>query len=281
MWYRLSQLGTTIPALLTDPTVSNLASGKNKFFVVENNIKKLIDSLQPEKQLQFKNRLESLKQSNSLPNFNTSEDRTESWNNLLKDVSDQVYKQNINSVNYIKSVVNNRMFGRYENNNFIDADKLFKEYLNAQANFENISNMTSSSDIYEIAKFFISQATDPKYNIVKNIIKNFPQKYFKYAEVVDLLLNFYFESKLTEVKEAIEQKQPLSQDAKLAIDFINSKIMVHSAKIGISIFNITNKNIFGQLLGSVGSLAAEGVQGLQNQMKVDQSIQQLLNRSGQ
>ena len=102
-----------------------------------------------------------------------------------------------------------------------------------------------------------------------------------YTEVVDLLLNFYLESKLAEVKSALERKQPLSGDDKLAIDFINSKIILHSGKIGINLFNITNKDIFGALLGSISSSALEGIEGLQNQMNVNQSISQLINKTGQ
>jgi hypothetical protein len=56
---------------------------------------------------------------------------------------------------------------------------------------------------------------------------------------------------------------------------------LHSGKIGINLFNITNKNIFGALLGSIASSTLEGVEGLQNQMNVNKSIHQLINKTGQ
>ncbi len=281
MWYRKAQLGPLLPPLLSDPTVSNLASGENNFIAIEDKINKLISQLKQEEQSEFKNRLYELRQQNSSQSSFSSQDRMENWNNLLNDVSNQVFKQKINITNNIKSTVDKRTVGRYEDGEFKDADKLFKEYLNAQGNLNIFSNIKSSSDVYEIASFFINNATDPKFDIVKKIIKRFPTKILNYTEVVDLLLNFYLESKLREVKAALERKQPLTADDKLAIDFINSKIILHSGKIGINLFNITNKDIFGALLGSISSSALEGIEGLQNQMNVNQSIQQLINKTGQ
>ncbi len=281
MWYRKAQLGPLLPPLLSDPTVSNLASGENNFIAIEDKINKLISQLKQEEQSEFKNRLYELRQQNSSQSSFSSQDRMENWNNLLNDVSNQVFKQKINITNNIKSTVDKRTVGRYEDGEFKDADKLFKEYLNAQGNLNIFSNLKSSSDVYEIASFFINNATDPKFDIVKKIIKRFPTKILNYTEVFDLLLNFYLESKLREVKAALERKQPLTADDKLAIDFINSKIILHSGKIGINLFNITNKDIFGALLGSISSSALEGIEGLQNQMNVNQSIQQLINKTGQ
>ncbi len=281
MWYRKAQLGPLLPPLLSDPTVSNLASGENNFIAIEDKINKLISQLKQEEQSEFKNRLYELRQQNSSQSSFSSQDRMENWNNLLNDVSNQVFKQKINITNNIKSTVDKRTVGRFEDGEFKDADKLFKEYLNAQGNLNIFSNIKSSSDVYEIASFFINNATDPKFDIVKKIIKRFPTKILNYTEVVDLLLNFYLESKLREVKAALERKQPLTADDKLAIDFINSKIILHSGKIGINLFNITNKDIFGALLGSISSSALEGIEGLQNQMNVNQSIQQLINKTGQ
>jgi hypothetical protein len=225
MWYRLAQLGPLLSPLLSDPTVSNLASGKNNFIAIEDKINKLISQVKPEEQSEFKNRLYELKQQNSPQNSFSSQDRMENWNNLLSDVNNQVFKQNINITNNIKSTVDKRNVGRYENGEFKDTDKLFKEYLNAQGNLNIFSNLKSSSDIYEIVSFFINNATDPKFDIVKKIIKKFPTKILNYTEVVDLLLNFYLESKLREVKTSLERKQPLSTEDKLAIDFINSNFL--------------------------------------------------------
>ncbi len=217
MWYRTSQLGPTLPAFLSDPTVKSLASGENNFIFMQDKIKKLIDTLEPEKQQQFKDRLESLKQESSSQNFFSSQDRMESWQTLLNDVNNQVVKQNENVVNDIKSIVKNRIVGKFENGNFNDADKTFKEYLDAQGDLNYFSNFKSGSDVFEIAKFFIENATDPKFDIVKKIINKFPTKFLNYTEVVDLLLNFYLHSKLTEVKSKIESRKPLSENDKLEL----------------------------------------------------------------
>ena len=47
-------------------------------------------------------------------------------------------------------------------------------------------------------------------------------------------------------------------------------------KIGININSLANKNIFGQLLGSIASTGTEGIEGLQNLLKTDAQIQSLL-----
>ncbi len=278
MWYRTSQTGPLLPSLLSDPTVKSLASGENNFIFMQDKIKKLIDTLEPEKQQKFKDRLESLKEESSSQNFFSSQNRMENWQTLLNDVNNQVIKQNENVINDIKSTVKDRIVGKFENGNFNDADKTFKEYLDAQGDLNYFSNFKSSSDVFEIAKFFIENATDPKFDIVKKIINKFPTKFLNYTEVVDLLLNFYLHSKLTEVKSKIESRKPLSENDKLAIAFINSKIILHSMKISTSLFNIVNKNIFGALLGSITSTALEGMEGLQNKMNVDKSIQELIKK---
>lgn len=265
MWYRTAQSKPMLPVLML-PTLL-----------------KLIEQLQPEKQVEFKKRLDSLQQQGS------SQDRTESLNNLYSDLNNELSKQKIESPNenneifeYVKPIVKNRIVGTSnEYGDYVDADKIFKEYLDAQGNLSILSNINSSSDVFEIAKFFIENATDPKYDVVKKIIKKFPNQFFKYSDVVNLLLNFYLESKLRELKTAIERRQPLSEKDKLAIDFINSKIILHSMKSGTNLFNIANKDIFGSLLSSISSLALDGIEGLQNQMNVNRSIKQLINRSGQ
>ena len=143
MWYRTSQTGPFLPSLLSDPTVKSLASGENNFIFMQDKIKKLIDTLEPDKQQQFKNRLESLNQESSSQNFFSSQDRIENWESLLKDVNDQIAKQNVNVLDDIKSVVKNRIVGKFENGNFDNADKTFKEYLNAQGDLSYFSNFKS------------------------------------------------------------------------------------------------------------------------------------------
>ena len=263
MWYRTAQITPTLPVL-------SLA-----------NLLQLIEQLKPEKQVEYKKKLESLQQQNS------SQDRTENLNSLLNDVNNELSnqnnessKQNADIFEYIKPIVKSRIVGTSDKyGDFVDADKLFKEYLDAQGNLNVFSNINSSSDIFQIAKFFIENATDPRFDVVKKIIKKFPTQFSKYTDVVDLLINFYLEYKLRELKAVIEKRQPLSPEDKLAIDFINSKIILHSMKSGFNLFNIVNKDIFGALLGSIASSTLEGVEGLQNQMNVNKSIQQLINKS--
>jgi hypothetical protein len=263
MWYRTAQISPTLPVL-------GLV-----------NLLQLIDQLKPEKQVEYKKRLESLQQQNS------SQDRTENLNGLVNDLNNEMSIQNNELSNqsndifeYVKPIVKSRIIGTSDQyGDFVDADKLFKQYLDAQGNLNVFSNINTSSDVFEIAKFFIENATDPRFDVVKKIIKKFPTQFFKFTDVVDLLLNFYLEYKLREIKAVIQKRQPLSPEDKLAIDFINSKIILHSMKSGVNLFNIVNKDIFGALLGSIASSTLEGVEGLQNQMNVNKSIQELINKS--
>ena len=130
----------------------------------------------------------------------------------------------------------------------------------------------------EIANFFLQNSTNPKLSIIKNIINKAPiEKWTKVGENTYLLLNFYLKTKLEQLKDLISKREPLTPKDKLAIDFINSKIIIHSMKIGTNINSLTNKNIFGQLLGSVASTATDAIEGLQNLQKTDNQIKSLLS----
>ena len=130
----------------------------------------------------------------------------------------------------------------------------------------------------EIANFFLQNSTNPKLSIIKNIINKAPiEKWTKVGEITDLLLNFYLKTKLEQLKDLISKREPLTPKDKLAIDFINSKIIIHSMKIGTNINSLTNKNIFGQLLGSVASTTTDAIEGLQNLQKTDNQIKSLLS----
>jgi hypothetical protein len=273
MWYRIAQLAASkvAPFLPLGIVIfPDMFSNGNASKDLEENMKKLIEKIEPEKRNEFTTRFNQLKQQSS------SENRIEIWKVLANDVNMALQKNN-NTIKDIQSIVNNRTVGTFDKNGtFDDADKIFKEYLNAEGNGDIFSSLKSPLEIIEIANFFLANANDPKYNIVKNIIKRLPQKFLTSAEVVDLILNFYYEYKLSELKSTIQRRQPFTERDKLAIDFINSKIVVHTGKIGANLFNITNKNIFGKLLGSVASSTLEGVSRLQNKMNVNQSIQQLI-----
>ena len=126
--------------------------------------------------------------------------------------------------------------------------------------------------MFEIAKFFLDNATDPKYAPVKNILNKFPTRWMEIAEIGDLFLNFYLYTKLTELKSVLEQRSPQTSDDKLAIMFIDSKSASHALKIGTSLFKIVNKNPFGDLLGSISSSAIDAVDSFQNMTNVNKEI---------
>ena len=279
MWYRLAQLGSPLLGILSDPTLKYLGNLKEQFFELDNKIQENIKSLNTNQQQNFQTKLNNLRSDLSNLNNNLSaQDRIETWNNLLSEIQNQKNNQDTLVIKDLRNFVENRTSGSFIGNNFYDADKIFKEYLDAKTNLNIFSNLKSSSDIFQIADFFIRNSTDPKLNIIKNIIKKVPiEKWSKISELTDLLLNFYLKTKLEQLKDSISKRQPLSANDELAIDFIDSKIILHSMKIGTSISSLTQKDIFGQLLGAVSSMAIDSVESLQNLMKTDTQIQTLIN----
>jgi hypothetical protein len=280
MWYRTAQLGLLLPSLLLDPF---LFPRKGYTDALAEKIKSVIQSFPEDKQLYYSNKLNQINQKskNNLPSNIIPEDRVETWQNLTNEINQDLNQQNSNSFVHMQFIVDQRDVGRFDSDNqFVDADKIFKQYLDAKGKIDLFQVLSNSSDLFEITKFFIDNATDPRFDIAKKIIKKFPTKFMKYVEVVDLLLNFYLITKLQELKSIIQNRNPQSDNDKLAIMFIDSKLVLHNAKIGASLFNITNKNILGALLSSITSLATESIQSLQDQMGVDKSIQKYMNQSG-
>ena len=281
MWYKKAQLGPLLPSLLIDPFL--LTSRKGYTDTLAEKIKSVIQSFPEDKQLYYSNKLNQINQKskNNLPSNIIPEDRVETWQNLTNEINQDLNQQNSNSFVHMQFIVDQRDVGRFDSDNqFVDADKIFKQYLDAKGKIDLFPVLSNSNDLFEITKFFIDNATDPRFDIAKKIIKKFPTKFMKYVEVVDLLLNFYLVTKLQELKSIIQNRNPQSDNDKLAIMFIDSKLVLHNAKIGASLFNITNKNILGALLSSITSLATESIQSLQDQMGVDQSIQKYMNQSG-
>ena len=277
MWYKKAQLGPLLPSLSIDPF---LLSTKKP---IDNNtiekIKDIIEKLPEDKKIYYYNKFNQLNQPNQIND--NSQNKIETWNQFSNELKKEINQQNINSMIYMQSIVNQRSVGRSDSfDDFVDADKIFKQYLDARGNLQFFDNLSNSNDIFEIAKFFIDNATDPKFDVVKKIIKRFPNNVFKYVDVVDLLLNFYLASKLNELKAVLMNRNPQTDNDKLAIMFIDSKLVIHNAKIGSSLFNIVNKNIFGKLLSSLTSVALESTQSLQDMMGVDKSIQKSINQSG-
>lgn len=281
MWYKTAQLGPLLPSLLIDPFL--LTSKKGYTDTLAEKIKSIIQSFPEDKQLYYSNKLNQISQQskNNLPSNIIPEDRIETWQNLANEINQDLNQQNSNSFVHMKFIVDQRDVGSFDSDNqFVDADKIFKQYLDAKGKIDIFQVLSNSNDLFEISKFFIDNATDPKFDIAKKIMKKFPTKFMKYVDVVDLLLNFYLLTKLQELKSIIQNRNPQSDNDKLAVMFIDSKLVLHNAKIGASLFNVTNKNIFGALLSSLSSLATESIQSLQDQMGVDQSIKKYMNQSG-
>jgi hypothetical protein len=281
MWYKKAQLGPLLPSLLIDPFL--LTSRKGYADALTEKIKSIIQSFPEDKQLYYSNKLNQIthQSKNNFPSNTIPEDRVETWQNLSNEINQDLNQQNSNSFVHMQFIVDQRDVGRFDSDNqFVDTDKIFKQYLDAKGKIDLYQVLSNSNDLFEITKFFIDNATDPRFDIAKKIIKKFPTKFMKYVEVVDLLLNFYLITKLQELKSIIQNRNPQSDNDKLTIMFIDSKLVLHNAKIGASLFNITNKNILGALLSSITSLATESIQSLQDQMGVDQSIQKYMNQSG-
>lgn len=282
MWYRTAQVGLpllSLLSLLSDPTLKYLGNFKEQFIELDKKIQESIKSLDPEQQQNFQNKLIDLRNdlSQNLNNNLNAQNRIATWNKLLEEIQNQKNNQDVLVIKDLRNIVDNRTSGSFVNDAYIDADKIFKEYLDAKTNLNIFSNLKSSSDVMEIANFFLQNSTDPKLSIIKNILNKVQiDKWNKFGEISDLLLNFYLKTKLEQLRDLISRRDPLTSKDKLAIDFINSKIILHSMKIGININSLANKNIFGQLLGSIASTGTEGIEGLQNLQKTDAQIQSLL-----
>lgn len=277
MWYRKAQLGPLIPSLSIDPL---LLSTRNPvdYNTIEK-IKDIIEKLPEDKKIYYYNKFNQLNQPNQIND--NSQNRIKIWNQFFDELNQEINQQNINSMIHMQSIVNQRSVGRFDSfDDFVDADKIFKQYIDAKGDLKFFDNLSNSNDIFEIAKFFIDNATDPKFDVVKKIIKKFPNNILKYVDVVDLLLNFYLASKLNELKAVLMNRNPQTDNDKLAIMFIDSKLFIHNAKIGSSLFNIVNKNILGKLLSSLTSVVTESIESLQDMMGVDKSIQKNINQSG-
>ena len=268
MWYRFAQILSDEEPKPGWQQEMEFKSGLSREKSLKNKMDSLLEKLPEEKRAEYQKEFDSF----TYKNLNNYQDRVEYIDSLINNINRDITKQNTNSLNYIKSIVNNRITGKYINNEFDDADKIFKEYLNAQANTNFISDINNKSNMFEIAKFFLDNATDPKYAPVKNILKKFPTRWMEIAEIGDLFLNFYLYTKLTELKSVLEQRSPQTSDDKLAIMFIDSKSASHALKIGTSLFKIVNKNPFGDLLGSISSSAIDALDSFQNVTNVNKEI---------
>jgi hypothetical protein len=59
------------------------------------------------------------------------------------------------------------------------------------------------------------------------------------------------------LKAGLMNRNPQTDNDKLSIMFIDSKLVIHNIKLVLVCYNIVNKNIFGKLLSSLTSVATE------------------------
>lgn len=198
---------------------------------------------------------------------------------LYENVNDQVNKQQVVSLEKIKtlgaklnhmSLIGNQDF--YSNLN-----QIFQDYLKVEMSDEFISRVSLGDDLKEIVRFFVNNATDPKFNKVKQIFKNLPQnKWMKITDLITILVCFYLNFQLNKMIEMLE-KYDQSFSGTTAISLIQSKMATNSMKIGIALNNLVNNNLLGQLLGQIASTALYGIEKFQDATGTNQSIGELIN----
>ena len=224
MWYRTAQVGSPLLSLLSDPTLKYLGNFKEQFIELDKKIQESIKSLDPEQQQNFQNKLIDLRNdlSQNLNNNLNAQNRIATWNNLLEEIQNQKNNQDVLVIKDLRNIVDNRTSGSFVNDAYIDADKIFKEYLDAKTNLNIFSNLKSSSDVMEIANFFLQNSTDPKLSIIKNILNKVPiYKWNKVGEISDLLLNFYLKTKLEQgIKTEMEHTTDKDVAREIAMDHI-------------------------------------------------------------
>lgn len=268
MWYRLSQ---NLPEERKSGGEIEMEwkSGLGKIKDLQDKIKASLEKIDPENKDKFQKDYDVIFDSNN----QTTDYRSlfQPLQKLYSDINNEIKIQKIQAEDYIKSIVQKRVVSIQG----YDADKLFKDYLQ----FQNIDNLISAAgtgeDLIQIAKYFLSYATNPKFNIVKNIINKIPLSKWS-MDVITLLMCFYLNNKLEELMDLLKSRKPFTFKDDIAIQMLQSKYALNATKIGISLNNILNKNPFGQLLGQIGSVGVQGVEGLQNLMNTDKSIQDLI-----
>lgn len=198
---------------------------------------------------------------------------------LYENVNDQVKKQQVISLEKIKtlgaklnhmSLIGNQDF-------YSSLNQIFQDYLKVEMSDEFISRVSLGDDLKEIVRFFVDNATDPKFNKVKQIFKNLPQnKWMKITDLITILVCFYLNSQLNKMIEMLE-KYDQSFSGTTAISLIQSKMATNSMKIGIALNNLVNNNLLGQLLGQIASTALYGIEKFQDATGTNQSIGELIN----
>ena len=270
MWYRLAQNIETLekPGYQDE---MEFKSGLSKVKPIKDKIEAAIKNIDPDLKQSF------LDQYNQIISSSTSFGASNTnlivpLQKLYGSVENQIQKQKINATDDIKSLVSNRITLKGD----IDQDKILKAYLDAKMADDFFSTAELGEDILEISRFFIMNATGPKFDIVKNILRNIRVASWG-SDVISIIIAFYLNTKLSELINVLRNKKPFTFKEETAIALIESKIAINGMKIGISLNNIVNKNPLGQITGHIGSAGIYGLEQLQGMMGTDKSIKKLVS----
>ena len=136
-----------------------------------------------------------------------------------------------------------------EQGTYDQLNKIFQEYLKVEMSDEFVSRVSLGEDLKEIVRFFVNNATDPKFAKVKQIFKNIPiNKWMKISDLITVALCFYLNSQLNKMVTILESKTDQSFSITTVISLINSKMATNSMKIGVALHNLVNNNLLGELL---------------------------------
>jgi hypothetical protein len=272
MWYRFCQNSDEDPKPGWQEEME-FKSGLAKIKDIQKKLEESFKKLDPLTKQQFESRYQQLSNNNTTQK-DAEQSESKFFAPLLKlysEVLNQIKIQEVQSLNYVKSIVNDR----YSNIKGYDQDKILKEYLA----FENIDNIVSGiglgDDLTEIAKYFLSNASNPKFVQIKNIMNKIPAAKWG-IDLTSLIINFYLNDKLTQLINQLRNKKPFTFKDQTAISLIESKIATNSVKIGINLNNILNKNPLGQLAGQIAGVGVQGLENLNSMMGTNKSIKELI-----
>lgn len=272
-----------IPADTTNPNFSYDKGGnivgeggylsESKIREIQNNIQSDLQKLDPIIRQNFQSRYNLIKSNQSTNNY-------QPLYKLYQDVSNEVKKQKIQSLNTIKELGSKIDYMSYskEQGTYDQLNKIFQEYLKVEMSDEFVSRVSLGEDLKEIVRFFVNNATDPKFAKVKQIFKNIPiNKWMKISDLITVALCFYLNSQLNKMVTILESKTDQSFSITTVISLINSKMATNSMKIGVALHNLVNNNLLGELLGQLASTALYGIEKFQDYTNTNKSIGELIN----
>ena len=272
-----------IPADTTNPNFSYDKGGnivgeggylsESKIREIQNNIQSDLQKLDPIIRQNFQSRYNLIKSNQSTNNY-------QPLYKLYQDVSNEVKKQKIQSLNTIKELGSKIDYMSYskEQGTYDQLNKIFQEYLKVEMSDEFVSRVSLGEDLKEIVRFFVNNATDPKFAKVKQIFKNIPiNKWMKISDLITVALCFYLNSQLNKMVTILESKTDQSFSITTVISLINSKMATNSMKIGVALHNLVNNTLLGELLGQLASTALYGIEKFQDYTNTHKSIGELIN----